>query len=361
MLFCPVCSGHLHTVRHREGVYYACNHCGGRAATVPQIRRMAGDALAAQVLRLMNRAPDGQGPPCPFCHRTMRQFRLTHPSLELDTCRPCLVVWFDAGELESLPHHPPPSEQATELVIRERLAETELQRLREQAEAEATPENWHWLPMLMGLPTELSHNPVARFPWATVSLAVLMAVGSISAWLFGQSAIDQWGFIPAQWDRAGGLTLLTSFFLHADLIHLFGNLYFLLLCGDNVEEHLGPRRWLCLVLAAAMAGDLLHLSLDPRRDVPVVGASGGISGLITFYALQFPRVRLGLLIYWRLIRIPAALAWVFWMACQLLLLVLQIGGHGHVSAAAHLGGTAVGLVCWWAWREPKRAAETELM
>ncbi|GIX50462.1 MAG: hypothetical protein KatS3mg132_656 [Limisphaera sp.] len=347
MLFCPACKGHLQTVRHRGGVYYACDRCGSRAATVPQIRRMAGDDRATQVLRLLRGPSDVEGRPCPFCNRPMHRFHLPDPPLELDGCRPCGVVWFDPLEMEVLPEAPPLNEHAQELMLRERIARMRLEELARKAEAEAQPEGWHWLPMILGMPAELNDQPLGRFPWATLGIGLLMVAASCLAWWFGEAAFEQWGLIPDQWARMGGLTFLTGFFLHSDVVHLFGNLYFLLVFGDNVEDYLGHKRWLLLLFGSALVGDVLHVLFDPRGSLPCVGASGGISGLVTFYALQFPNIRLAMLVYWRVLTLTAGTAWFLWVAFQVLQAILQIEGYGHVSAVAHLGGAVTGLVAWW--------------
>jgi membrane associated rhomboid family serine protease len=346
MLGCPVCYHQLHTVRHGEGIYFACDHCGGRAVTVPQIRRMAGDRLATQVLRQMRLQPAGPGIPCPFCNRPMQRFPLTDPPLELEGCRQCLVIWFDPGELAALPEQPPENPEMAAAKLRGRIA---IERLRKETEraAETELQPWQSMAMLFGLPVELNAPSVARTPWATVGTALLMVAASLALWLTGPELLETWGLIPSQWWRWGGATFLTSFFLHGSLLHLAANLYFLLVFSDNVEDYLGPKRWLVLLGSAALVGDLMHILLDPRSEVPCVGASGGISGLLTYYALQFPRVRLGLLIYWRVVRIPAWGALILWALLQFLVLLYQLHGVGHVSAAAHLGGAATGLVWWW--------------
>ncbi|NGO40154.1 rhomboid family intramembrane serine protease [Limisphaera ngatamarikiensis] len=337
----------MRTIRHRGGIYHACDQCGGCAVTVPQIRQMAGDRWATQVLRLLNQQSFRGGPRCPFCNQFMRRFHVQNPSLELDGCRSCRLIWFDPGEFEVVPKNVVVSEAAQELALRERLALHELEKVKREMEANPEPEGWHWLPMLLGFPAELSDREPAGFPWATYGLALLITAVSLIGWWGGEGVLAEWGLIPNQWWRMGGLTFLTSFFLHANAWHWFANFYFLCVFGDNVEDYLGRKRWLALLICSALAGDILHILLDPRPDEPCVGASGGISGLITFYALQFPHVRLGLLVYWRLVRIPAGVAWFIWILFQFILAFSQLGGHGEVSALAHLGGAVVGAVAWW--------------
>src|SRR6266851_3790881 len=100
---CPVCQTPLRTVRQREGIYFSCNACRGRAVTVPQVRRVAGDRFATQLLRQINRATESSARRCPFCGGLMKQFTVPAPPLTLDSCRPCGVVWFDPSEFETVP------------------------------------------------------------------------------------------------------------------------------------------------------------------------------------------------------------------------------------------------------------------
>jgi membrane associated rhomboid family serine protease len=94
---------------------------------------------------------------------------------------------------------------------------------------------------------------------------------------------------------------------------------------------------------------------DPRGEIPCIGASGGISGIITFYALQFPHARLGLFVRYHWVNFPAWAALVLWAALQAVGVAQQLAGFSNVSALAHMGGAALGLLAWAAWRA-KRVA-----
>jgi len=172
-----------------------------------------------------------------------------------------------------------------------------------------------------------------------------------------KNVVQNYGLIPDEAWRDGGLTFLTSFFLHGGIIHLVSNLYFLLIFGMHVENYLGRARWLVLVFLAAMFGDFLHILLDPRGEIPSIGASGGISGLIAFYAFKFPHARLGFLLRFgfviipKWIQFPAWCAFLFWLCLQFLGALEQISGFSSVSSLAHLGGTAAGIGLWAIWRE----------
>src|SRR5205807_9788807 len=123
----------------------------------------------------------------------------------------------------------------------------------------------------------------------------------------------------------------TSFFLHGGLMHLAGNLYFLVVFGSNVEDYLGGWRFLGLVLLATIAGDALHVLAQPDSIVACIGASGGISGLIAFYALKFPRTRLDFLVRFGWVQIPAWGAFILWGAMQVFTAINQVSGFTHVA------------------------------
>src|SRR5205085_2097560 len=100
---CPLCLIPLRTMRQREGIYFLCERCQGRAVAIPQIRRVAGDHFATQLLRTINQTQGPELRPCPFCSRPMKQFTIAAPPLTLDACRSCAVVWFDHDEFEAVP------------------------------------------------------------------------------------------------------------------------------------------------------------------------------------------------------------------------------------------------------------------
>lgn len=160
-------------------------------------------------------------------------------------------------------------------------------------------------------------------------------------------------FPETEWWRS-----LSAFFLHGGILHLVGNMYFLWVFGDNVEDYLGKLRYTLLLVAATFMGAVAHWAMNPEKLIPCVGASGGISGVIVFYALQFPRARIAIAppiispivaLFW-LIRLKVGWALLIWIGMQGLLLFLQASGLSNISAAAHLGGALVGAIFWKLWR-----------
>lgn len=343
-------------MRQREGLFYLCPGCAGRAVTLPQIRRVAGDAFATGLLRQINQRAQPGERNCPFCARQLQTFYATHPPVELDACKMCGAVWFDPQEFEAVPEGAVESGPAVHMRGVETVARQRLEQIREHHDPGESPdESWKWIPAIFGFPVESETSALRRPPLFTWLLAAVIVLISVKAFGNLEAVVGRFGFIPAEAFRSGGLTLLSSFFLHADWFHLVGNLYFLMIFGDNVEDFLGRWRYGLLLLAATVVGDFVHLLGSPGATTPCVGASGGISGIIVFYALQFPKARLGFLfryfVYFRWLQIPAWGALGLWLLLQTIELVQQVHGVSNVAATAHLGGAAVGFAGWFYWRK----------
>ena len=103
MPLCPVCNKELETVSQRHGIFYRCPSCNGRALSVPQIRRVAGDHFAVKILRLMKMRNEQSDASCPFCEKKLLCLKVQEPLLELEGCRPCNIVWFDAEDYQLIP------------------------------------------------------------------------------------------------------------------------------------------------------------------------------------------------------------------------------------------------------------------
>jgi membrane associated rhomboid family serine protease len=174
------------------------------------------------------------------------------------------------------------------------------------------------------------------------------AIGQITAYdLF----VFEHGFRPA---AAQGIDLLTSMFLHGGFMHLFGNMLFLWIYGDNVEYRLGRVRYLLAYLATGAAATLFYTLLSPDATLPLVGASGAISGVLGFYFLWFPLNVVRVLVFlfpilMRVFEIPARIVLgVYLVWDNVLPLIFTAGqGGGGVAHGAHIGGFLAGLAGAW--------------
>jgi membrane associated rhomboid family serine protease len=139
------------------------------------------------------------------------------------------------------------------------------------------------------------------------------------------------------------LTYVTYAFLHSDIFHLGGNMIFLWVFGDNVEDALGHVRYLIFYLACAVAGAFVHGIVAPDSQAPLIGASGAIAGIISAYLILHPRVKIWVLAFGRIpLRIPAYIALALWIAFQFLM--FAAGGEDQISWACHIGGIVAGAI-----------------
>lgn len=199
------------------------------------------------------------------------------------------------------------------------------------------------------------HNPSHRLPivtWAIIAvnigvfLVMLPAMGDDRA-LY--RIYNAYALVPAEfvagYDR---WTILTSMFMHGGFMHLAGNMLFLFVFGDNLEDQLGYLPYLLFYLAIGAAGDLAQIAADPTSRVANIGASGAIAGVMGGYILLFPRARIDVLliivILLRIITLPAFVVLGFWFALQIFHGLGSSASEGGVAYWAHAGGFAAGLV-----------------
>jgi membrane associated rhomboid family serine protease len=160
------------------------------------------------------------------------------------------------------------------------------------------------------------------------------------------------------------ITLLTSTFMHGGLIHLGGNLLFLWIFGDNIEQKFGKIKYLGIYLMWGVASGLIHIFGDAGSAIPAVGASGAISGVLGAYLIIFPKARIQTFMmlgfFWRMMHIQARWFLPFWLIFQNLLpyftqgLGFGIAGGG-VAYLAHIGGFAVGLATGYVYKKTHRS------
>ena len=137
---------------------------------------------------------------------------------------------------------------------------------------------------------------------------------------------------------------LSSMFMHGSIMHIFGNMLFLWVFGDNLENLLGHIRYAAFYIVCGIAAALSQIVLDTDSVIPMLGASGAISGVLGGYLLLFPRRRVRALIFNFLTEVPAYVAVGIWIVYQLVAGYLTPAGTGGVAYAAHIGGFIAGLV-----------------
>ena len=206
------------------------------------------------------------------------------------------------------------------------------------------------------------HNPTRRLPLVTYLLlgtCVAIFLGQISLGPDGfRMTIEVWGARPAvlfgllPTDHPalppGWVTLFTSMFMHGGWLHLIMNMLFLFVFANNVEDNMTRPRFLVFYLLCGVAAAYAHAALSPTSVIPMVGASGAISGVLGAYLLLYPRSRIlvlvPLIVIWPLLYLPAGLLLGIWFLLQLVQSVALPSDGGGVAFAAHAGGFIAGMI-----------------
>jgi membrane associated rhomboid family serine protease len=214
-------------------------------------------------------------------------------------------------------------------------------------------------------------NPTRRAPivnWALIALNILAFALELR---FGERFIVQWSFIPARFsallsgsdDLQALATVLTAMFLHAGWSHIIGNMLFLWIFGDNVEDRFGSGPYLFFYLLCGLGATAAQYVTDRASLAVNLGASGAISGVMAAYLIMFPRALIRFFIwpfslFLGILRIPAVLVLLIWFAMQLLPAFQSLrtlsDEAGGVAYWAHVGGFVAGLVLVFFFR-PRRA------
>lgn len=199
------------------------------------------------------------------------------------------------------------------------------------------------------------HNPSGRTPYVTYALIAANVAIFVLYWfaLPNERALGYffytWGLVPEQVIVGQGwVGFITSMFLHGGWMHLLGNMLFLWIFGDNLEDLMGHRRYALFYLAAGLAAGIAQTLTDPYSSVPMVGASGAIAGVMGGYLLMFPRAKVDVLfifvIFFRIFPIPAWIVLGIWFAVQLFSGLNTPSDGGGVAFWAHVGGFVAGVV-----------------
>jgi membrane associated rhomboid family serine protease len=172
---------------------------------------------------------------------------------------------------------------------------------------------------------------------------IVYALGVVPAVLLGQGQLPADLSLVAPW-----MTIFTSMFMHGGWMHLIGNMLYLWIFGDNVEDSMGHGRFVAFYLLCGAAAVFAQALPDPSSTVPMVGASGAISGVLGAYLLLYPHARVLVVIpfgfYLHSMRIPAGLVLVLWFGLQLLSNTMAQAGQGGVAFRAHIGGFVAGMI-----------------
>ncbi len=367
---CPVDGTRLEAKIMHGGGIHTCPTCSGEMINYAVLKNDPALKKSAQTLwRQARSSLNNDGVACPECGSKMSRITSDELGCEIDLCLRCQLVWFDKSEYDSLPREeikkkPEGIYDGLDEKTRDVLLQFELDTVKKRYKDfnDPTPTGYKFWLALFGFPIEdddIVTDSIPYWNFGIVGLCVLAFVLSLTDL---RHAIMAFGFVPSMALRYAGGTILTSFFMHAGWWHLISNMYYLVFFGDNVQEELGPTRYIMLLFFGHFIGTLLYMILSPVKDIPSVGASAGISAVLVYYIFLFPKSSFRYMFFvWSLIpvrgqhgrmfytiRIKAFWFLVIWIGIQLINSIHQVNSaEGGVNAIAHLGGALVGL--GWAY------------
>ncbi len=326
---CPYCRLHLLTpVQHEQVELDACTRCGGLWFDRDELDRViaahepdfADDEPLVQNLGMQLGEAQKS---CPVCQVPLVTYKLAQESdLQIDVCHECHGIWLDQGELDHA------------------RAFAEVPGAMERIHQETTWGTW-FFEFFLHLPVEFNIKP-RTFPTVTVALIIINTLLMAGLYLRELSPfLRQWAFMPAAPKTAFWFaTLVTHQFLHGNWMHLIGNMYFLYILGDNVEDALGHLHYVVFYLLCGVLGGLAHAMFTMYPEYPMLGASGAVSGIIGAYIVIFRRARMTfMIIFWQR-KLRAVWYFAIWVAFNILGV---ISGALGVAWFAHLGGFVAGV------------------
>lgn len=213
-------------------------------------------------------------------------------------------------------------------------------------------------------------NPTQTFPLVTIGLIVLnclVFIWEIVSPISEQQIAYFYGAIPyslTSFEKIQPIhpvvSIFTSMFLHGGFFHLAGNMLYLWIFGNNIEDSVGHFRFIIFYLFSGIVAAYAHAITDASSTIPMIGASGAVSGVLGAYLLLFPHARVYTILFfgffWQIVRIPAIIVIGFWVVIQVINGVISKGmlNQGGVAWFAHIGGFLAGLLTIKLWLPKKR-------
>lgn len=213
-------------------------------------------------------------------------------------------------------------------------------------------------------------NPTRTFPYVTIaiiSLNVLVFLYQLASPSGMEKVVYSYGAIPQYIMKFEGaqpihpaLTIFSAMFMHGGIFHLAGNMLYLWIFGNNIEDKLGHLRFIIFYMFCGIISAYAHAATSPNSLIPMVGASGAVSGILGAYLLLFPRAGVYTLIFFgffvQIVKIPALIVIGFWAIIQLIngLISTGLAREGGVAWFAHIGGFLIGLLTIKLWL-PRRS------
>ncbi|OOE89342.1 rhomboid family intramembrane serine protease [Salinivibrio sharmensis] len=327
---CPKCKNQeLLATEYQGETIDVCRGCGGLWFEKMEVNRMIEEVNDGPVGECFSeRFGDWIADTelaCPECDEHMtRHHLLENFHVEIDVCRQCNGSWIDKEELEAVEKSP---------VLKETL-----DHLNQKI-------SWktYLFQMLTAMPVEYNIKPQSKpwINWSLIAINILIFLTYAANDSSMHYVLDNFAMVANEVSHGEKLyTLLTATFLHGGLMHLAGNMYFLFVVGDNIEDILGHKKYLMLYLLCGLGASLISMVAHIGSAIPALGASGAIAGLFGIYLVWFRNASLTFMFFFYQRKLSAAWFFAIWLGFNLL---GALSGEMGVDYAAHIGGFVIGL------------------
>lgn len=379
-MLCPNCQHSLHTFNYHSIAIDMCSRCGGlwfdpqelpayieTFRAIHEFPPMTISEVTQKAHNIYTLAE--QQKKCPRCQLPMNKFNYAYNSnVFLDRCPTCQGIWADRDEITKAVRfnqgNPVVNKLAEVMAKEQKGFQQQLDTMESLSSLAKSAPLFLLLPKII-LPLS-DDNPRSSIPWVTIfiiglNLAAFMAqilFIPVEAW---PAFYQQFGLVPAQF-MSGNInsTLFIALFLHGGIFHLLGNMFFLWLFGDNVEDKLGAVKFLLFYLACGLAASFGHIYFYRTSTAPLIGASGAISGIMGAYLILFPKIKIKTFFFYKILEIPSAAFFMGWLGLQLFNTWLaHLTHHTSIAWWAHIGGFIFGGFLIYFFKILKKAYKTE--
>ena len=359
---CPSCSNKLREVKSKTALVDVCLDCKGiwfdSGEFVDFVRNLTeSEKISPEEVRLFEprtvhtlKTVKESLKLCPRCNLAMKRFNYSYDSnVFLDKCPNCKGIWTDGGEVQ----------QVAGYLKDDPRIKTIGKDLAEHRQNLEDLKSWGGFGKALGMPVSpfilfmpriilplSDENPRERFPILTISIITLC----IAIYIGQVKFIDDihtffyfYGFVPKYFFDIG---LFSSMFLHGDTLHLIGNMFFLWIFGDNVEDRFSRLGYIVFYVSCGLTASLLHTVFNFNSPIPAVGASGAISGVMGAYLIFYPKAKINMLFIYRVVRVNASIYLAIWFIFQLMFALTTFGANAGTGIAwfAHIGGFVFGAL-----------------
>jgi len=284
---------------------------------------------------------------CPRCYTTLEEKTFNDSSeLIIEKCPACSGFFLDRGEYPKIQQLLKRRNQELRLIKKTTPTSKKTVNSLDMVHMEAKGSGVAWFQFFTDLPLELTSRQKLFSPGVTILIMINLIVFLTSLFYGFEAWLNHFGFVPMDITKGQNFyTFITAQFTHGDIFHIIGNMYFLFVLGDDVEDKFGIFWFLLLYLLFGVAGDIGHLLSEPSSTIPAIGASGAISGVLGVYVILFPKrkflFRFFYFLWWhKCFEWPAYVYFGLWIGMQFLFAAMEVPGVGWW---AHIGGFLAGV------------------